>query len=174
MKKLSALAVSALSVITLSLTGAHNSFAQTTSTQVQTIQAQYMPVQIRPEVYVVVFRADWCGPCKIVEPALNQALRGLNDPSLELVYIDITTPARSEVGANAAFDRNIVRQYNQWLGVTGFAAIIDADTKATLGCVNMTYNSQAMAMHIRNLKTYAVANQPTFDITCPPANNPQI
>ena len=174
MKKISTLAISALSVISSSLIGYSHSFAQTVSGQSQTIQAQYVPFRAPPEVYIVVFRADWCGPCKIVEPALNQALQSLNDPSLELVYIDITTPARSEVGANAAFDRNIVRQYNQWLGVTGFAAIIDADTKATLGCVNMTYNSQAMAMHIRNLKTYAVANQPTFDVTCPPANNPQI
>ncbi len=128
--------------------------------------------QTHPEVYVVMFRADWCAPCKIVEPALHNTLSNLRDPSIELVNIDITTPSLSKIAAHRAFDRNIVRQYNQWFGVTGFAAIIDADTKNTLGCVNMTYDRAAMALHIRNLKTYALANQPSFDVTCPAPNDP--
>jgi hypothetical protein len=59
------------------------------------------------------------------------------------------------------------------LGVTGFAAIVDGDTKQTLGCLNMSYDTQSMAMHIRNLQSVAQRNQPSFDITCPAANNPQ-
>jgi len=123
------------------------------------------------DMYVVMFRADWCGPCKIVEPKLDQALKGLGDPSIEYVTIDITTPNRSEVSAHQAFDREIVPQYNGWMGVTGFAAIIDADTKQTLGCINMVYDSAAMMMHIKNLKTYAVSNQPVQDVLCPAQNN---
>lgn len=124
-----------------------------------------------PEMYVVFFSADWCGPCRIVEPKLSQALGTLRDPAIERVNIDITTPGNSEIGAHRAFDRNIVRQYNEWLGVTGFAAIIDADTKNTLGCVNMMYDANSMAMHIKNLKTYAMANKQSFDLTCPEPNN---
>lgn len=124
------------------------------------------------EMYVVMFRADWCAPCKVVEPNIQKALNSLRDSSIEYVTIDISNPGLSEIGAHASFDRNIVNQYNRWLGVTGFAAIIDADTKSTLGCVNMLYDAQSMTTHIRNLKTYAVANQPSFDVTCPEANNP--
>jgi len=113
--------------------------------------------QARPELYVVMFRADWCPPCKIVEPNINQALQSLRDPSIEYVTIDISNPNLSEISAHYAFDRQIVPQYNRWLGVTGFAAIIDATTKTTLGCVNMQYTPNDMAVHIRNLKTYAVA-----------------
>lgn len=120
-----------------------------------------------PDLYVVMFRADWCGPCKIVEPNINNAMKILKDPSIEVVNIDITNPSLSEIGAHRAFDREIVPQYNNWLGITGFAAIIDADTKNTLGCVNMMYDAQSMARHIGNLKTFADANQPTEDITCP-------
>ncbi|NNC37532.1 MAG: hypothetical protein EX271_03420 [Acidimicrobiales bacterium] len=127
----------------------------------------------QPDIYVVFFSADWCGPCKIVEPNLSRALGTLRDPAIERVNIDITTPGNSEIGAHAAFDRNIVRQYNEWLGVTGFAAIIDADTKQTLGCVNMTYDAHSMAMHIKNLKTFAQANKSSFDLTCPAPNNRQ-
>lgn len=124
-----------------------------------------------PDVYVVMFRADWCAPCKIVEPALAQALNTLRDPGIEYVNIDISS-GNGDLNAHTVFDRGIVKQYNSWMGVTGFAAIIDGDTKRTLGCVNMTYDTESMAMHIKNLKTYAVANAESFDITCPGPNKP--
>ncbi len=122
------------------------------------------------DLYVVMFEADWCGPCKVVKPRLNQALQNLGDSSIEYVTIDITTPGASEISAHKAFDREIVPQYNSWMGVTGFAAIIDADTKQTLGCINMIYDAASMAMHIKNLKTYAVSNQPVQDVLCPEPN----
>jgi thiol-disulfide isomerase/thioredoxin len=124
-----------------------------------------------PDVYVVMFRADWCAPCKIVEPRLNQALNSLRDPGIEYVSIDISG-GHGDMNAHTVFDRGLVKQYNAWMGVTGFAAIIDGDTKRTLGCVNMMYDTQSMAMHIKNLKTFAIANQPTMDVTCPEPNNP--
>ena len=124
-----------------------------------------------PDVYVVMFRADWCPPCKVVEPRLHQALYSLKDPNIEFVNIDISA-GRGDINAHTVFDRGIVKQYNSWMGVTGFAAIIDGDTKRTLGCINITYDSHSMATHIKNLKTFAVANQPSFDITCPEPNRP--
>lgn len=124
-----------------------------------------------PDVYVVFFNADWCAPCKVVEPALNQALSSLRDPGIEYVNIDISR-GNGDINAHTVFDRGLVSQYNAWMGVTGFAAIIDGDTKRTLGCVNMSYDAQSMAMHIKNLKTYAVANAESFDLTCPEPNNP--
>jgi len=131
-----------------------------------TANAQYPP-QGRPDMYVVMFRADWCAPCKIVEPNLDRALRTLADPGIQFINIDITDNFRSERSAHRAFDAAIVTQYNEWYGTTGFAAMIDADTKNTLGCVNMLYDVSAMTAHIKNLKTYALTNQPSFDITCP-------
>ena len=124
-----------------------------------------------PDVYVVMFRADYCAPCKIVEPALNQALNTLRDSRIEYVHIDIGA-GNGEKNAHLVFDRGLVQQYNMWLGVTGFAAIVDGDTKQTLGCINMTYDAGSMAMHIRNLQAAAQQNKPSFDLTCPQANNP--
>ena len=124
-----------------------------------------------PDVYVVMFRADYCAPCKVVEPALNQALSNLADSRIEYVHIDIGA-GRGERNAHLVFDRGLVQQYNMWLGVTGFAAIIDGDTKQTLGCVNINYDSQSMAMHIRNLQSAAQQNQASFDLTCPAPNYP--
>ena len=120
-----------------------------------------------PSMQVVKFRADWCGPCKVMEPALDKALNQLNDPSLQLISIDTTNGYTSQQAADIAFDANIVQHYNQWLGITGFAVMIDPDTKHALGCVNMTYDAQMMATHIANLKSLALSNTPNFDITCP-------
>ncbi|MGB3455719.1 MAG: thioredoxin domain-containing protein, partial [Litorimonas sp.] len=124
-----------------------------------------------PDVYVVMFRADWCAPCKIVEPRLSQALRSLGDSRIEYVNIDISG-GHGAWNANAVFDRGIVDQYNSWMGITGFAAIIDGDTKRTLGCLNMNYETDAMATHIRNLQHQAQRNQQSFDLTCPAPNQP--
>ena len=133
------------------------------------LAAAYQPQT--PDVYVVMFRADYCAPCKIVEPALDQALTSLRDPRIEYVHIDIGA-GYGERNAHLVFDKGIVQQYNMWLGVTGFAAIIDGDTKQTLGCINLNYDANSMAMHISNLQTLAQNNQPNFDLTCPAANNP--
>ena len=112
---------------------------------------QSVAYQNVPDVYVVMFRADWCAPCKIVEPRLSQALQNLQDPRIEYVNIDISG-GQGDYNAHAVFDRGIVKQYNMWMGVTGFAAVIDGDTKQTLGCVNMTYEAEDMAHHIATLK----------------------
>ena len=137
-----------------------------------TLQAQsYRTVSAVPDVYVVMFRADWCAPCKVVEPRLSQALRNLHDSRIEYVNIDISGN-QSAWNANAVFDRGIVDQYNKWMGITGFAAVIDGDTKRTLGCLNINYDTNAMATHIRNLQGQAQRNQQTFDVTCPASNQP--
>lgn len=124
-----------------------------------------------PDVYVVMFRADWCAPCKVVEPRLGDALRSLSDPRIEYINIDISS-GNGAYNANTVFDRGIVEQYNRWMGVTGFAAVIDGDTKRTLGCLNINYDTGAMATHIRNLQQQAQRNQQSFDLTCPASNQP--
>lgn len=124
-----------------------------------------------PDVYVVMFRADYCAPCRVVEPRLATALQSLSDPRIEYVELD-TGGGHGQWNSHIVFDRGIVQQYNKWLGITGFAAIIDGDTKRTLGCVNMDYDESAMTHHIRNLQNQARSNQSSFDVTCPAANNP--
>jgi thiol-disulfide isomerase/thioredoxin len=132
---------------------------------------QYSSAKALPDIYVVMFRADWCAPCKVVEPRLADALRTLNDPRIEYVNIDISR-GQGQLNAHTVFDRGIVDQYNRWMGITGFAAIIDGDTKRTMGCLNITYDTGSMTQHIRNLQAQAQRNQQSFDLTCPEPNRP--
>ena len=135
----------------------------------QPIEARVYTVNT-PDIYVMMFRADWCAPCKIVEPRLKNVLNGFNDPRIEYVNIDLGN-GNGRFNAHQVFDRGLVQQYNTWLGVTGFAAIVDGDTKQTIGCVNMTYDDASMRKHIANLRANAKRNVATFDVTCPAANN---
>jgi len=100
------------------------------------LTATALTLGLGPDVYVMMFSADYCAPCRIVEPRLNQALLNLRDPGIEYVNIDISA-GNGDLNAHAVFDRGLVTQYNTWLGVTGFAAIVDGDTKRTMGCINI-------------------------------------
>lgn len=123
----------------------------------------------QPDMYVVMFRADWCPPCKVVEPRLKNALGQMQDQRIEYVEIDITDRGRTEISAHKAFDLEIVPQYNRWYRITGFAVVIDSDTKQTLGCINSDFDQASMQLHLKNLKTYATSNQVTTKMDCPPA-----
>jgi thiol-disulfide isomerase/thioredoxin len=118
------------------------------------------------DIYVVMFRSDTCPPCKIVEPLLQEALASIRDPKIEYLKLNFFA-GNGEWNTNAVFDRGIVDQYNQWAGITGFAVIIDADKKNTLGCVGMTYTADSMERHIRVLQKKAQKNETNFDFTCP-------
>jgi thiol-disulfide isomerase/thioredoxin len=125
-------------------------------------------IQLHPEIYVVMFRSDWCGmPCNRVEPKLDRALKSLNDPSIQFITIDITDQNHAKRSSSVAKENGINSQYNQWYGTLGFAAIINAYTKQTLGCINMTYEADAMANTIKELKAYSGTNEPTTNKICP-------
>jgi len=69
-----------------------------------------------------------------------------------LVTASFAAPAKWEKGAHEAFDRDIVPVFNQWVGLPGFAAIVDAKSKRVIGCVNSTFPStqkqQIAQLHI--------------------------
>jgi hypothetical protein len=73
----------------------------------------------------------------------------------EEVIIDTSTAAKWEKGAHEAFDRDIVPVFNKWVGLPGFAAVVDADTKRVIGCVTPEFAASEMANEIRKMATSA-------------------
>ncbi len=86
-------------------------------------------------VYVVKFRSNDCATCAVVDNQLNSALNMVQSPAVKEVVIDSSDALKWEKSAHTAFDHNIVKQFNNWVGLTGFVAVIDANTHRTLGCV---------------------------------------
>ena len=112
-----------------------------------------------------------------LERQIYPALSIVGDTA-EHVIIDTSTAARWEKGAHEAFDREIVPVFNKWVGLPGFAAIIDAKTKTVLGCVNGNFQAYEMAEEIKKMsarvKGTAYMSRAAFSgksTQCPPAFN---
>lgn len=130
-----------------------------------------------PDVYVVNFRNAQDNNSARLDGQLAAAL-AVSGVNAEEVVIDTTTAAKWEKGAHEAFDRDIVPIFNKWVGLPGFAAIVDANTKRVIGCVNGTFTANEMAEKIRQMASNSTgaaymsrASISTKTTQCPAAHN---
>ena len=129
-----------------------------------------------PDVYVVNFRNDASPQSQKLDNELYSAI-SMTGGNAEHVVIDTSNPAKWEKGAHEAFDRGIVPVFNQWVGLPGFAAIVDAKTKRIMGCVNSNFTSAEIADQIRSMSSRASGNYMSNASTgmkttqCPAAHN---
>ena len=130
-----------------------------------------------PDVYVVNFRNDKNTESQVLDSQLTSALAQVGG-SAEEVVIDTSTAAKWEKGAHEAFDRDIVPVFNQWVGLPGFAAIVDANTKSVIGCVNGKFSSSEMAREIQKMTSRSQGSAYLSRASiggkttqCPPAHN---
>jgi len=107
-----------------------------------------------PDVYVVNFRNNTNTDSQILDSQLASAMAQIGG-NAEEVIIDTSTAAKWEKSAHEAFDRNIVPVFNQWVGLPGFAAIVDANTKRVIGCVNGKFSASEMAREISKMSSRA-------------------
>ena len=128
----------------------------------------------RPDIYVVKFRADDCANCAVMENKLDNAMNMVRSSKVELVTIDTSNALKWEVSAHTAFDRNITKQYNKWVGLTGFTAVIDRQSGRTLGCLDDNEDVYKSANYIKAAAglphDQAVSNRST-QFRCPAAHN---
>ena len=129
-----------------------------------------------PDVYVVKFRADSDAKSQTLDTELATAI-AIAGANVEEVTIDTSNAARWEKSAHEAFDRGIVPVFNKWVGLPGFAAVVDAKSKRVLGCVNSAFDANTMAAELRKMSAKAagsayMSNASTRVTTqCPPAFN---
>jgi len=102
-----------------------------------------------PDIYVVNFRSDKNAESQKLDRELSAALSMVGNA--EHVVIDTSNAAKWEKSAHEAFDRDIVPVFNKWVGLPGFAAIVDARSKRVMGCVNGGFSSVEIANEIRKM-----------------------
>jgi len=130
-----------------------------------------------PDIYVVNFRADNNAESALLDAQLPTAL-AISGANAEEVVIDTSNPAKWEKGAHEAFDRDIVPVFNKWVGLPGFAAVVDAKSKRVLGCVDGSLDANSMADELRKLAKRSSgaafvtrASSRSKTTKCPPAFN---
>ena len=108
-----------------------------------------------PDIYVVNFRNIEDANSTKLDGKLSTALAIAGVNAKEIV-IDTSTANMWEKGAYAAFEHDIVPIFNQWVGLPGFAAVVDAQSKRVIGCVNSAFSANEMANEIRNMALASV------------------
>lgn len=116
------------------------------------------PVFAAPDVYVVNFRHAQDTKSQQLDSQLSTALK-MAQVNAEEVVIDTTTAAKWEKAAHDAFNRDIVPVFNKWVGLPGFAAVVDANSKTIIGCIDATRTASDMARDITSM-TQSIKGQP--------------
>ena len=126
------------------------------------------------DVVVMKFRADDCVSCSAVETQVDTALAMVGTDTVTEITVDISNAALWEKAAHESFDANVVPVFNKYVGLTGFAAVVDTRTRETIGCVNENYDASQVADLIKRAAGIAQASKASTHInnfTCPPAFN---
>ncbi len=131
-----------------------------------------------PALYVVKFRADWCGLCKILEPALDHAIKTIDNPEIQYISIDITNAETWDNSLEIVLQNDLVDIYNQYVGITGFAALLHSKNKILLGCLTHRFDSKAMKDIIQTMYQKIITEELRLELSkrplfCPVSVNPK-
>lgn len=129
-----------------------------------------------PVVRAVLFRADWCANCHILEPILDVAMEQAKELPVELVVLDFTNAADWDQSVEIALDHNVVKTYNAYAGITGLVVLTSVDTGERIDCINRTFTAPAM-VHAMKQAVAIVRSTPQGQrdhnsVFCPPGRAP--
>lgn len=102
-----------------------------------------------PKVVGVLFYADWCGSCKVLEPKLNKVKKDFMDQPVLFTRFDLTddfTRQQSKLYANLIDMQNI---YTENAGKTGFMLLVNPKDKRVLGKLIKTQSEQEIKATIQ-------------------------
>ncbi len=97
-----------------------------------------------PRLVAALFRSNWCGPCKILEPRYERVMAGYAQAPLERVRFDSSFGRRGALAERASAE-GIQAVYDATSGATGFVLLIDRDTQDVLARITMEYSEADIA-----------------------------
>lgn len=84
------------------------------------------------DVYAVVFYADWCGNCRVLDPKVMSVWPGFSDRPIEMVKLDFTDAETTEASQTLAARYGLGDVFEADAGRTGFIVLVDADSGAEI------------------------------------------
>lgn len=107
-------------------------------------QALSPPSVEEPRLVAALFRSNWCGPCKILEPRYERLMQAYDTTSVEQVRFDSSFGRRRAL-AEQASEEGIRAVYETARGATGFVLLIDRDTQDVLARITVDYSEADIA-----------------------------
>jgi thiol-disulfide isomerase/thioredoxin len=86
-----------------------------------------------PQVIGLLFYADWCGSCKVLEPKLETVKEGLTGEPITFTRVDMTDDATKAYSERYARWIGLGSIYEEHAPGTGFMLLVDAESKEVLG-----------------------------------------
>jgi len=98
---------------------------------------------ITPNLYGVLFYADWCSSCAILEPSVEEAKENGNfDPqNIQFVRFDLSNPETQKEAVQIASMYGFQELLVLNSGRTGYLAIVSAEDGQILARMNKNYSS---------------------------------
>ena len=105
----------------------------------------------QPEVLGVLFYADWCGSCKVLDPEIQKA-RGksnLDHEPVLFVRLDLTDATQRYQAGLMASSLGLGDFYEKNAGATGFMLLVDAETKEVISMLTKTMDAAAITSEVK-------------------------
>lgn len=102
----------------------------------------------KAETYAVLFYADWCGSCKVIDPKLKEARESLDEGPALFVTFDMTDDKTKNQTALLASAIGLQKLYQENEGRTGFLLVIDAESKEVVDRITTEDSTQAIKTKI--------------------------
>ncbi len=102
----------------------------------------------KPKVIGLLFYADWCASCKVLEPKLDAVKKGFADRPVLFTRVDMTddyTKSQSKLLAGALELGSI---YADNAPKTGYMLLINASDKKVLGKLDKTQSEEQIKANI--------------------------
>ncbi len=112
-----------------------------------------LPATAEAPITVLFFTADWCPSCRIMQPALADALNSPEGRLATRVDLDMTATRRGDAASQASAAADAVRElerakatylWDYYGGFTGVAVIVAADTGEALACVTRLQDAETI------------------------------
>ncbi len=101
-----------------------------------------------PKVLGILFYADWCASCKVLEPNPEPVMKRFDDQPIVVTRFDMTddtTKYKSRLLANLL---GFGDEFQENERKTGFMLLIDPKTKQLLGRLTKTHSEEELAREI--------------------------
>lgn len=105
-----------------------------------------------PKVRGLLFYADWCAKCKVLEPTLYEAIEPFEkDGRFELVFLDLTDQRPQAIASQRLEAARVgaERAFNRYAPKTGHIVFVDATTGKQIDRLTSRANYETIQERLR-------------------------
>ncbi|MGC8550292.1 MAG: thioredoxin domain-containing protein [Acidobacteriaceae bacterium] len=127
-------------------------------TRVKTAHIDHTPPalsgqRVKPKLLALLFRADWCRYCKVLEPEYAPLKQSLQKEPILFVRFDFTNAKTSMQARELAARLGVGSVFDQFERSTGFALLVKPTTNQVVGIITIAETPDQMrAMFMQALK----------------------